>query len=179
MKSSIDDAFLLKAELPNHSVFAFFPDKKAAERAIQALQVEGVGSEQITLDVTKEGSWLDDSERLSTRAGTGAAIGSIGGTIFGALLGWVFNVRLMAGPTAQTVLIMACLGMAVFGMIGLLAGLFFQKYAPENFTSERPEGSVRLQVDTPDSELVARLRAALELNGGEQVSSHIRFRKAG
>ena len=135
----------------NTAAFAIFPDRTAAETAVDQLTAAGFSNQDVSVLMSdKEGS-KDFATEKNTKAPEGTATGvGIGGTV-GGTLGLLAGIGALAipgvGPLIAAGPIMGALaglgvGGAVGGLVGALVGMGIPEYEAKRYEGRVKDGGI-------------------------------------
>ena len=164
----------------NTAAFAIFPDRTAAETAVDQLTAAGFSNQDVSVLMSdKEGS-KDFATEKNTKAPEGTATGvGIGGTV-GGTLGLLAGIGALAipgvGPLIAAGPIMGALaglgvGGAVGGLVGALVGMGIPEYEAKRYEGRVKDGGILVSVHCDSSEEVSRAKDILKAAGGDDVAS--------
>ena len=160
-------------------VHALFNNHAAADRAYQALLVEGFDKDDISVLTRAEALETMDKEKepSAADAAEGAGLGALAGGATGGLLGVLAGIGAIAipglGPVLATGAASAALasamggagvGAAVGGIVGAASALAIPEEEAHVYAEGIRQGGVLVVVDTPEAQ-AGTARAVLEQNG--------------
>lgn len=164
----------------NTAVFAIFPNRAAAESAVDQLVAAGFSNQDVSvLMADKTGSKEFATEKNTkapeaTAAGVGVG-GAVGGTLgllagIGALAIPGVGPLIAAGPIMGT---LAGLGVggAVGGLVGALVGMGIPEYEAKRYEGRVKDGGILVSVHCDSSKEVSRAKEVLKAAGGEDIAS--------
>ncbi len=138
-------------------VFGVFKTRLAADRAVDALKMDGFINSEISVILPNHAGSLEDSMYTSTKAPEGATTGASTGAVIGGALGLLAGIGALAipgvGPLVAAGPIMAALaGVGVGGVLGgvsgALIGLGVPEYEARRYESYVKDGAILLSVHT-------------------------------
>jgi hypothetical protein len=164
----------------NTAVFGIYPNRAAAERAIETLRTEGFRNTDISVLMADNAGTKDFAHEMNTKAPEGAAAGATSGAVAGGILGWLAGIGALAipgvGPLIAAGPIMGALAGAgalgaVGGIVGALVGMGIPEYEAKRYEGRIKEGGILLSVHADDSDWVRRAKDVLERTGAQDISS--------
>jgi hypothetical protein len=164
----------------NTAVFGIYPNRAAAERAIETLRAEGFRNTDISVLMADNAGTKDFAHEMNTKAPEGAAAGATSGAVAGGILGWLAGIGALAipgvGPLIAAGPIMGALAGAgalgaVGGIVGALVGMGIPEYEAKRYEGRIKEGGILLSVHADDSDWVRRAKEVLERTGAQDISS--------
>jgi hypothetical protein len=164
----------------NTAVFGIYPNRAAAERAIETLRTEGFRNTDISVLMADNAGTKDFAHEMNTKAPEGAAAGATSGAVAGGILGWLAGIGALAipgvGPLIAAGPIMGALAGAgalgaVGGIVGALVGMGIPEYEAKRYEGRIKEGGILLSVHADDSDWVRRAKEVLERTGAQDISS--------
>jgi len=164
----------------NIAVFGIYPNRAAAERAVDTLRAEGFRNTDISVLMQDNVGTKDFAHQKDTKAPEGTAAGAASGAAMGGILGWLAGIGALAipgvGPFIAAGPIMGALAGAgvlgtVGGIVGALVGMGIPEYEAKRYEGRVKEGGVLLSVHSDNSEWAKRAKDVLERTGAEDVSS--------
>jgi len=164
----------------NTAVFGIYPNRAAAERAIETLRADGFRNTDISVLMADNAGTKDFAHEMNTKAPEGAAAGATSGAVAGGILGWLAGIGALAipgvGPLIAAGPIMGALAGAgalgaVGGIVGALVGMGIPEYEAKRYEGRIKEGGILLSVHADDSDWVRRAKDVLERTGAEDISS--------
>jgi len=164
----------------NTAVFGIYPNRSAAERAVDELRVEGFRNTDISVLLADNAGSKDFAHEMNTKTPEGATAGATSGAIAGGILGWLAGIGALAipgvGPLIAAGPIMGALAGAgvlgaVGGIVGALVGMGIPEYEAKRYEGRIKEGGVLLSVHCDDSEWVSRAKKLLERTGAQDIAS--------
>ncbi len=160
------------------AVFGVFKTRLAADRAIDALKLDGFMNSEISVLLPDHSRSIDESLTRESKAPEGATAGASTGAVIGGALGLLAGVGALAipgiGPLVAAGPIMAALaGVGVGGVVGGVSGALIGLGVPE-FEAKRYEdyvknGGILVSIHT-DFAGVERAKRDLEANGAIDVA---------
>jgi hypothetical protein len=164
----------------NTAAFGMYPDRMAAEEAVDAFQRAGFRSTDVSFLYPENTGTKDLAHEKHTKAPEGAAVGMITGGILCAALGWIAALGLFAVPAAEPLIaagpiLSAIAGSGVGAFLGALIGALIGTGFPE-YEARRYRGRVRnrgalLSVHCDNPVWVKRARKVLEETGSTHVAT--------
>ena len=159
-------------------IFGVFKTRLAADKAVEALKMDGFTNSEISVILPDHSRSLDGNFSKSTKAPEGATTGASTGAVIGGALGLLAGIGALAipgvGPLVAAGPIMAALaGVGVGGVLGGVSGALIGVGVPE-FEAKRYEdyvknGGILLSVHT-DYSGVERAKRDFEANGAVDVA---------
>lgn len=164
----------------NTAAFAIFPDRNAAERAVDQLTAAGFSNQDVSVLMSDKAGSKDFATEKNTKApeGTTAGVG-IGGAL-GGTLGLLAGIGALAipgvGPLIAAGPIMGALaglgvGGAVGGLVGALVGMGIPEYEAKRYENRVNDGGILVSVHCETSDEVSRAKDILKNAGGDDVAS--------
>lgn len=164
----------------NTAAFAIFPDRTAAERAVDQLTSAGFSNQDVSVLMSDKAGSKDFATEKNTKApeGTTAGVG-IGGAL-GGTLGLLAGIGALAipgvGPLIAAGPIMGALaglgvGGAVGGLVGALVGMGIPEYEAKRYETRVNDGGILVSVHCDSSQEVSRAKDILKNAGGDDVAS--------
>jgi len=163
----------------NKAVFGIYPNRAAAERAVDALRADNFRNTDISVLMQDNVGTKDFAHEKGTKAPEGTAAGAASGAAVGGIMGWLAGIGALAipgvGPLIAAGPIMGALAGAgvlgtVGGIVGALVGMGIPEYEAKRYEGRIKEGGVLLSVHSDDSEWAKRAKDILERTGAEDVS---------
>src|SRR5215212_10639487 len=164
----------------NTAVFGIYPNRAAAERAVDELRSDGFRNTDISVLLADNAGSKDFAHEMNTKSPEGATAGATSGAVAGGILGWLAGIGALAipgvGPLIAAGPIMGALAGAgvlgtVGGIVGALVGMGIPEYEAKRYEGRIKEGGVLLSVHTATSERVKLAEQVLERTGAEDISS--------
>ena len=166
--------------MANTSVFAIYPTRDAAERAVYQLREQGFRATDVSILWPENLGSKDLAHEKNSKAPEGATAGAGTGAVIGGALGWRVGIGALAIPGAGPFiaagpLVAALAGVGAVGAVGAITGALIGYGVPES-DATRYEGRIRkggvlLSVHADDHDWVKRAKELLEATGGEDISS--------
>jgi hypothetical protein len=163
------------------SVFAIYPSRPKAERAVSGLINAGFAAADISVLLPQNLGDREIATEKSTKAPEGAAAGAGTGALLGGTLGMLAGIGALAipgvGPLIAAGPIMATLagigaGGAVGGFAGALVGAGIPEFEAKRYAGiVEKGGGILLSVHCATSDEIDRAKHALKATGGEDISS--------
>jgi hypothetical protein len=164
----------------NTAVFGIYPNKSAAERAVDQLIAAGFSNQDVSVLMADRQTAKDFAAEKNTKAPEGATTGvGVGGAV-GGTLGLLAGIGALAipgvGPLIAAGPIMGALaglgvGGTVGGVVGALIGLGIPEYEAKRYEGRVKDGGVLLSVHCDSSNEVSRAKDLLKATGAEDISS--------
>ncbi|MFW7380634.1 MAG: general stress protein [Oligoflexus sp.] len=164
----------------NRVVYALFRDRVDAERAVDALRVDGFRNEDISVLMSDNQSTKDFAHEKETKAPEGASVGAAAGAVAGGGLGWLVGIGslaipgvgpfIAAGPIVSTLAGVGA-GGALGGIAGALIGMGIPEFEAKRFEGEVKQGKILMSIHCDDSDWVKRAKNILETQRAEDVSA--------
>jgi hypothetical protein len=164
----------------NTAAFAIFPNRTAAETAVDKLTAAGFSNQDVSVLMSDQTGSKDFATEKNTKAPEGTATGvGVGGAI-GGTLGLLAGIGALAipgvGPLIAAGPIMGALaglgvGGAVGGVVGALVGMGIPEYEAKRYEGRVKDGGILVSVHCDSSEEVSRAKDILKAAGGEDVAS--------
>jgi hypothetical protein len=164
----------------NTAVFGIYPDRAAAEEAVDHLRNAGFRSTDISVLFADNQGTKDFAHEKNTKAPEGVTTGVVSGGIAGGVLGWLTGIGVLAipglGPLIAAGPIVAALAGAgalgtVGGIIGALAGMGIPEYEAKRYEGRIREGGVLLSVHCDSGDWVRRAKDVLQQTGAQEIAS--------
>jgi len=163
------------------SVFAIYPSRAKAERAVSGLINAGFAAADISVLLPQNLGDREIATEKSTKAPEGAVAGAGTGAVLGGTLGMLAGIGALAipgvGPLIAAGPIMATLagigaGGAVGGFAGALVGAGIPEFEAKRYAGiVEKGGGILLSVHCATSDEIDRAKHALKATGGEDISS--------
>jgi len=166
--------------MANTAVFGIYPNRAAAEHAVDTLRAEHFRNTDISVLLADNAGSKDFAHEKNTKAPEGATAGATSGAVTGGILGWLAGVGALAipgvGPLIAAGPIMGALAGAgvlgtVGGIVGGLVGMGMPEYEAKRYEGRIKEGGVLLSVHCDDSDWVKRAKEILERTGAQDIAS--------
>ena len=164
----------------NTAAFAIFPNRSAAETAVDQLTSAGFSRSDVSVLMSDKGDSQDFAAEKNTKAPEGTATGvGVGGTV-GGTLGLLAGLGALAipgvGPLIAAGPIMGALaglgvGGAVGGLVGALVGMGIPEYEAKRYEGRVNDGGILVSVHCESSDEVSRAKDTLKSAGGDDVAS--------
>ena len=164
----------------NTAVFGIYPSAAQAERAVDALVVEGFAYTDVSVLMPDRQGTKDFAHEKHTKAPEGTTTGAATGGAIGGTLGLLAGIGALAipglGPFIAAGPIMATLagvgvGGAVGGLVGALVGMGIPEYEAKRYEGRVKDGGVLLSVHCDTSEEIARAKDILKRTSAEDIAS--------
>ncbi len=164
----------------NTAVFGIYPNRMAAETAVDRLVVAGFANQDVSVLMADTSSAKDFAHEKNTKAPEGTATGVTAGGVVGGTLGLLAGIGALAipgvGPLIAAGPIMATLaglgvGGAVGGLVGALVGMGIPEYEAKRYEGHVKNGGILLSVHCERSEEVSRAKDILKASGAEDIAS--------
>ena len=164
----------------NTAVFGIFNSVAQAERAVDALVVNGFSNQSVSVLMPDTQSSKEFAHEKHTKAPEGATTGLAAGGTVGGTLGLLAGIGALAipglGPFIAAGPIMGALaglgvGGAVGGLVGALVGMGIPEYEAKRYEGRVKDGGVLLSVHCDTSEQIARAKEILKQTGAEDIAS--------
>lgn len=159
-------------------VFGVFKTRLAADRAVDALRIDGFLASEISVILPSQSEMFEESIHASTKAPEGATTGASTGAVIGGALGLLAGIGALAvpgvGPLIAAGPILAALaGIGVGGVLGgvsgALIGLGVPEYEARRYEDYIKDGAILLSVHT-DFIGVERAKRNFEANGAADIA---------
>src|SRR5438270_10467184 len=164
----------------NTAVFGIYPNRTAAEHAIETLRAEGFRNTDISVLLADNAGTRDFAHEKNTKAPEGATAGATSGALLGGVLGWLAGIGALAvpgiGPLIAAGPIVAALAGAgavgvAGGIVGALVGFGIPEYEAKRYEGRMKRGGILLSVHCDDNTWVKRAEEVLKSTGAEDISS--------
>ncbi len=164
----------------NTAAFAIFPNRAAAEGAVDRLTAAGFSNQDVSVLMSDREGSRDFATEKNTKAPEGTTTGGIAGGAVGGTLGLLAGLGALAipgvGPLIAAGPIMGALaglgvGGAVGGLVGALIGLGIPEYEAKRYEGRVKDGGILVSVHCDSSEEVSRAKDILKNAGGEDIAS--------
>jgi hypothetical protein len=164
----------------NTAVFGIYPSVGQAERAVDAIVLEGFSNADVSVLLPDNQSSRDFAHEKNTKAPEGTTTGAAAGGTIGGTLGLLAGIGALAipglGPFIAAGPIMAALagvgvGGAVGGLVGALVGMGIPEYEAKRYEGRVKDGGVLLSVHCDTSDEIDRAKQLLKRTGAEDISS--------
>jgi hypothetical protein len=162
------------------AVFGIYKTVGQAERAVDALRLDGFSNADVSVLLPDNQSTKDFAHEKNTKAPEGTTTGVAAGGTIGGTLGLLAGIGSLAipglGPFIAAGLIMGALagvgvGGALGGLVGALVGMGIPEYEAKRFEGRVGDGGVLLSVHCDTSEQITRAKATLKQTGAEDIAS--------
>ena len=164
----------------NTAAFGIFPNRAAAEAAVDRLSAAGFSHDDVSVLMADQKGSRDFAAEKNTKAPEGTTTGVTVGGAVGGTLGLMAGLGALAipgvGPLIAAGPIMGALaglgvGGAVGGLVGALVGLGIPEYEAKRYEGRVKDGGILVSVHCESSEEVSRAKDVLKSSGGEDVAS--------
>jgi len=164
----------------NTAVYGIYPNRTAAENAVDRLLEAGFRNEDISVLLQDNVGTKDFAHDKDTKAPEGTTTGVLIGGAIGGTLGLLAGIGALAipglGPFIAAGPIMGTLaglgsGGAIGGVIGALVGMGIPEYEAKRYEGRVKEGGILLSVHCDSSDWVSKAKDLLKQTGAEDVSS--------
>jgi Heat induced stress protein YflT len=164
----------------NTAVYGIYPNRVAAENAVDRLLAAGFRNEDISVLLQDNAGTKDFAHEKDTKAPEGTTTGVITGGAIGGTLGLLAGIGALAipglGPFIAAGPIMGTLaglgsGGAIGGIIGALVGMGIPEYEAKRYEGRVKEGGILVSVHCDNSDWVGKAKDLLKQTGAEDVSS--------
>lgn len=164
----------------NTAVYGIYPNRAAAEDAVDRLLAAGFRNEDISVLLQDNAGTKDFAHEKETKAPEGTTTGVITGGAIGGTLGLLAGIGALAipglGPFIAAGPIMGTLaglgsGGALGGIIGALIGMGIPEYEAKRYEGRVKEGGILLSVHCDNSDWVGKAKDLLKQTGADDVSS--------
>ncbi len=164
----------------NTAVYAIFPNRTAAEEAVDRLLADGFRNEDISVLLQDNVGTKDFAHEKHTKAPEGAAAGVVAGGVIGGTIGALIGIGVLAipgvGPLLAAGPVIAALtgigsGGVVGGLVGALVGMGIPEYEAKRYEGRIKEGGVLLSAHCDNGDWIAKAKQSLTLSGGEDIAS--------
>jgi hypothetical protein len=162
------------------AVFGIYPTIADAERAVDALVLDGFANADISVLLPDNLSSKDFGHEKHTKAPEGTATGATTGGALGGALGLLAGIGALAipglGPFIAAGPIMGALagagvGGAVGGLVGALVGMGVPEYEAKRYEGRVRNGGVLLSVHCDTSQQITRAKEALKRTGADDIAA--------
>src|SRR5581483_6180694 len=140
----------------NTAAFAIFPNRAAAETAVDRLIAAGFSNQDVSVLMSDRQGAKDFAAEKNTKAPEGTTTGGILGGAEGGTLGALAGLGV---------------GGAVGGLVGALIGLGIPEYEAKRYEGRVKDGGILVSVHCDSSEEVSRAKDVLKQAGGEDIAS--------
>ncbi len=164
----------------NTAAYAIFPNRAAAERAVDQLNAAGFSHQDVSVLMSDTDSSREFATEKNTKAPEGTATGVGVGGVVGGTLGLLAGLGALAipgvGPLIAAGPIMGALaglgvGGAVGGLVGALVGMGIPEYEAKRYEGRVKDGGILVSVHCDTSDEVSRAKDVLKAAGGEDIAS--------
>jgi hypothetical protein len=164
----------------NTAAYGIYPNRVAAENAVDRLLAAGFRNEDISVLLQDNAGTKDFAHEKETKAPEGTTTGVITGGAIGGTLGLLAGIGALAipglGPFIAAGPIMGTLaglgsGGAIGGIIGALVGMGIPEYEAKRYEGRVKEGGILVSVHCDNSDWVGKAKDLLKQTGAEDVSS--------
>jgi hypothetical protein len=164
----------------NTAVFGIYPNRVAAEEAVDRLLANGFRNEDISALLQDNVGTKDFAHEKHTKAPEGTATGATAGAAIGGTLGLLTGIGALAipglGPFIAAGPIVATLaglggGGALGGMVGALVGAGIPEYEAKRYEGRVKAGGILVSVHADNSDWISKAKAILKETGAEDVAS--------
>lgn len=164
----------------NTAVFAIFPNRSAAETAVDRLTAAGFSHQDVSVLMSDRSGSKDFAAEKNTKAPEGTTTGVTVGGVVGGTLGLLAGLGALAipgvGPLIAAGPIMGALaglgvGGAVGGLVGALVGMGIPEYEAKRYEGRVKDGGILVSVHCETSDEVSRAKDILKATGGEDIAS--------
>ena len=164
----------------NTAAFGIFPNRTAAETAVDRLTAAGFSHDDVSVLMADQTGSKDFAAEKNTKAPEGTTTGVTVGGVTGGTLGLLAGLGALAipgvGPLIAAGPIMGALaglgvGGAVGGLIGALVGMGIPEYEAKRYEGRVKDGGILVSVHCESSDEVSRAKDILREAGGEDVAS--------
>lgn len=153
-----------------YSVYAIFSNSSQLESAIEELTKEGFPGDRVSVFLSHQGNLLDDHR--ASALGEGLVFGTIFGALLAAILGWVFNVRLLSSDTSGShwyIITNAVIGGMIGSAAGAIIGQMIPTYRVEKYQTHLKEGSLLVKIVPEGYEHSMLAKKILEKHGAHII----------
>src|ERR1700743_495035 len=163
----------------NTAAFAIFPNRSAAESAVDRLIAAGSSNQDVSVLMSDNDSSRQFATEKNTKAPEGTAAGVGVGGVVGGTLGLLAGIGALAipgvGPLIAAGPIMAGLaglgiGGAVGGLVGALVGMGIPEYEAKRYEGRVKDGGILLSVHCNTSEEISKAKDILKETGAEDIA---------
>jgi len=164
----------------NTAVYGIYPNRVAAEDAVDRLLANGFRNEDISALLQDNVGTKDFAHEKHTKAPEGTATGATAGAAIGGTLGLLTGIGALAipglGPFIAAGPIVATLaglggGGALGGILGALVGAGLPEYEAKRYEGRIKAGGILVSVHADSSEWISKAKAILKETGAEDVAS--------
>jgi hypothetical protein len=164
----------------NTAAFAIFPNRAAAESAVDRLVADGFSNQDVSVLMSDTDNSREFATEKNTKAPEGTTTGVGVGGVVGGTLGLLAGLGALAipgvGPLIAAGPIMGALaglgvGGAVGGLVGALIGLGIPEYEAKRYEGRVKDGGILVSVHCDTSEEISRAKDVLKRAGGEDIAS--------
>jgi len=164
----------------NTAAFAIFPNRSAAESAVDRLIAAGFSNQDVSVLMSDNDSAREFATEKNTKAPEGTTTGVGVGGVIGGTLGLLAGIGALAIPGVGTLIaagpIMGALsglgvGGVVGGLVGALIGLGIPEYEAKRYEGRVKDGGILVSVHCDTSEEISRAKDVLKQAGGEDIAS--------
>ena len=164
----------------NTAAFAIFPNRSAAESAVDRLIAAGFSDQDVSVLMSDNDSARQFATEKNTKAPEGTTTGVGVGGVIGGTLGLLAGIGALAipgvGPLIAAGPIMGALaglgvGGTVGGIVGALVGLGIPEYEAKRYEGRVKDGGILVSVHCDTSEEISRAKDVLKQAGGEDIAS--------
>ncbi len=164
----------------NTAAFAIFPNRAAAETAVDRLNAAGFSHEDVSVLMSDKQDNKSFATEKNTKAPEGTTTGVGVGGVVGGTLGLLAGLGALAipgvGPLIAAGPIMGALaglgvGGAVGGLVGALVGMGIPEYEAKRYEGRVKDGGILVSVHCDTSEEISRAKDVLKQAGGEDIAS--------
>ena len=164
----------------NTAAFGIFPNRAAAETAVDKLSASGFSHQDVSVLMSDQSGSKDFAAEKNTKAPEGTTTGVTVGGVVGGTLGLLAGLGALAipgvGPLIAAGPIMGSLaglgvGGAVGGLVGALVGMGIPEYEAKRYEGRVKDGGILVSVHCESSDEVSRAKDVLRSAGGEDVAS--------
>lgn len=162
----------------NIAVYGIYPDRLAAEEAVEQLKSAGFSNSDISVLFPQGNGKKEFAVEKDSKAPEGATTGAGAGAVIGGTLGWLMGIGTLVIPGLGVFIvagpIMAALagvgaGGVVGGITGALVGMGIPEYEAKLYEGRIKEGGILLSVHADDKEWEDKGKVILERTGAEDI----------
>src|ERR1700743_3659830 len=164
----------------NTAAFAIFPNRSAAESAVDRLIAAGFSNQDVSVLMSDNDSSRQFATEKNTKPPEGTAKGVGVAGVVGGTLGLLAGIGPLpipgVGPLIAAGPIMGALaglgvGGAVGGLVGALVGLGIPEYEAKRYEGRVKDGGILVSDHCDTSEEISRAKDVLKQAGGEDIAS--------
>ncbi len=162
------------------SIIGIASSQQQVETVVQDLQASGIPTTDLSVLIPESGGAPETGTVKATKAPEGATTGAVSGGVVGGTLGLLAGIGALAipgvGPFIAAGPIMAALsgaavGATAGGVVGALVGMGIPELEAKVYEDRIKNGGYLVAVHVSDSDRTKEIRAILERNQLEDISS--------